>query len=105
MFKLRNSPDLSVQNTKAQVHTGHKWNVMQSADQAINRLKHQESVGLLQSGRAGFGWGTAPKMRSKATKTERKGLVISEVVKMEEENYKIKAVSQQQQGSWTTWEL
>ncbi len=30
--------------------------------------------------------------------------MISEVVKIEEESYKIKAVSQQQQGRWTTWE-
>lgn len=35
---------------------------------------------------------------------ERKTLVISEVRREEEEFYKIKAVSQSQQGKWTTWE-
>ena len=50
---------------------------------------------MLQPGRAGFGWGTAPKMWSKATKKEKKDLVIPEVVKMEEESYKIRALSQQ----------
>lgn len=36
---------------------------------------------------------------------ERKTLVISEVRKEEEEEvYKIKAMSQSQQGKWTTWE-
>ena len=104
MFELRDSPDPSVRNTNVQVRTGRKWNAMQTVDQAIIRLKHQEMVGQLQSGRAGFGWGTPVMMWSKASKKERKDLVISEVVKMEEESYKIKAVGQQQQGRWTNWE-
>ncbi|XDV39419.1 hypothetical protein PO909_008669 [Leuciscus waleckii] len=44
-----------------------------------------------QSGRADLGWGTSPKMWPKTSKTERKKLVISEVVREEEECYKIKA--------------
>lgn len=43
-------------------------------------------------------------MWSKASRKERKDLVISEVAKMKEESYKIKAISQQQQGRWMTWE-
>ena len=31
-------------------------------------------------------------------------MVVAEVSRIEEERYKIKAVSQGQQGSWTTWE-
>ncbi len=73
-------------------------------DQTIRLLKHQEIVGWLHPGRAGLGWGTAPKMWSKGTKKARKELVVSEVIKMEDETYKIKAVSQWQQGSWTTLE-
>lgn len=39
------------------------------------------------------------------SKTKGKDLVISDVAKMEQESYKIEAVSQQQQqGRWTTWE-
>lgn len=104
VFELKDSPDLAVQNTKAQVQTGRKWKASQSVNQTITRLKHQEVVGLVQCGRAGFGWGTSPKMWSTASKAEQKELVISEVVREEEEGYKIKALSQCQQGRWTTWE-
>lgn len=65
---------------------------------------HNEIVGRTQSGRAGLVSGTAPKFWSKATKKERKHLVIAKVVRTEEEQYKIRALSQRQQGSWTTWE-
>ena len=51
-----------------------------------------------------MGWGTAPKFWSKATRKERKDPVIEEVVRSEEEQYKVKALSQRQQGRWTTWE-
>ncbi|KAL7405869.1 hypothetical protein ABVT39_009050 [Epinephelus coioides] len=104
VFELRDSPDPAVQNAKAHIRTGCKWDAAKAVDQANTRLKHLEDVGIQQQGRAGFGWGPAPKMWSKASRKERKDLVISEVVKIEKENYKIKAVSQQQQGRWTTWE-
>lgn len=37
-------------------------------------------------------------------KNREENMVISEVVREEEEGYKIKAVSQCQQGRWTSWE-
>lgn len=43
-------------------------------------------------------------MWSKANAKERKNLVISEVVRMKEESYKVKAVGQYHQGRWSTWE-
>lgn len=43
-------------------------------------------------------------MWSKATKIERKRLIVQEVMKEEEESYRVKAVSQSQQGKWTTCE-
>lgn len=43
-------------------------------------------------------------MWSKACTKERKDLVISEVWKMEEESYKIRAVCLHQQGRWTIWD-
>lgn len=49
-------------------------------------------------------WAPTQKMRSKATKKERKELVVSEVITMEDESLGIKAVGQRQQGRWTTWE-
>lgn len=43
-------------------------------------------------------------MWSSPTTKERKVLVIFEIVKIEDELYKVKAVRQQQQGNRTTWE-
>ncbi|KAJ8364766.1 hypothetical protein SKAU_G00135970 [Synaphobranchus kaupii] len=71
---------------------------------AFGRLQHQELVGRVQAGRAGLGWGEAPRFWSKGNQKERKEMVVSEVTRMEEERYKIKAVSQGRQGSWTTWD-
>ncbi|KAJ8369262.1 hypothetical protein SKAU_G00092900 [Synaphobranchus kaupii] len=89
VFKLRDSSDPFVQKAKAPVRTGRKWSAEQAVDQAISQLKHQEIVGWLQPGRSGLGWGPAPKLWSKASKKERKELVVSEVTRMEDEMYKI----------------
>lgn len=43
-------------------------------------------------------------MWSKASTKERKDLLITEVSKMEEECYKVRAMCLHQQGRWTTWE-
>lgn len=62
-LELRDSSDLSVQNTKAQVRTGRKWRAEQAIDRAIGRVKHQEFVVQTQSGRTSLGgFGTAPKV-------------------------------------------
>ena len=53
-------------------------------------------VGRVQAGRAGLGWGEAPRFWSKAHRKERKEMVVAEVMRMEEDRYKIKAVSQGQ---------
>ncbi|KAJ8375377.1 hypothetical protein SKAU_G00059570 [Synaphobranchus kaupii] len=104
VFELRDSSDPFVQKAKAPVRTGRKWRAEQAVDQAISQLKHQEIVGWLQPGRSGLRWGPAPKLWSKASKRKRKELVVLEVIRMEDEMYKIRAVSQCQQGRWTNWE-
>lgn len=104
LIKLKDSSDPVVQNANAKVRTGRKWDAQQAVHQAITRLKHQEVVGLIQHGRAGFGWTTSTSMWSKATKIERKRLIVLEIMKEEGESYRVKAVSQSQQGKWTTWE-
>ncbi|XP_023815255.1 uncharacterized protein LOC111948071 [Oryzias latipes] len=102
VLELRDSTDPFVRNTKAPVRTGSKWKAEEAVDQAISKFKHNEIVGKTQSGRAGLGWGTAPKFWSKATKNERKEMVIAEVTRSEENQYKIKALSQPQQGkAWS----
>lgn len=61
-----------VENTKAQVHTGRKWDATKAVDQTITLLKHQDIVGLYQQGKAGFGWGSAPRMWTKVSRKDRK---------------------------------
>lgn len=51
-----------------------------------------------------FGWREVTKKWSKTTKKERKEPVISEVIKIEEESYKIRVMGQQQQGWWWSTE-
>ncbi|RXN29065.1 hypothetical protein ROHU_018794 [Labeo rohita] len=104
VLELRESTDESVRNTNAKVPTGRKWNAQTEVDQAVSRLQHQEIMGRVQAGRAGLGWGAMPRFWSKANRKQRKEMVVAEVTRMEEDRYKIKAVSQGRQGSWTTWE-
>ncbi|KAJ8375800.1 hypothetical protein SKAU_G00063800 [Synaphobranchus kaupii] len=66
--------------------------------------EHREVVDRVQTGRAGLRWGDPPSLWSRASKKERKDLVVSEVTRMEQEEYRVKAVAQGQQGCWTTWE-
>ena len=61
-------------------------------------------MGIVQSGRAGLGWGETPWFWSKANRKQREEMVVAEVSRIEEECYKIKALSQGRQGSWTTWD-
>ena len=68
VLELRDSTDPFVRNTRALVRTGRKWKAEEAVDQAISRLMHREIVGRTQAGRAGLGWGTAPKFWSKATR-------------------------------------
>lgn len=66
--------DRSLRNANAKVPTGRKWNAQTEVDQAVGRLQHREIRGRVRAGRAGLGWGEAPRV--------------------EEDRYKIKAVLQ-----------
>jgi hypothetical protein len=68
LFELKDSPDPVVKSAKVQVKTGRRWDASQALDQAITRMKHQELVGAVQYGTAGFGWRTPPKPWSKASR-------------------------------------
>lgn len=98
------STDQSVREANIKIGTGRKWKAHAEVDQAICRLQHKEIIGRVQAGRAGFGHGEVPKFWSKASKKERKELVITEVRNIENERQKIKAVAQGCQGNWTMWE-
>ncbi|KAL6461854.1 hypothetical protein MHYP_G00299990 [Metynnis hypsauchen] len=78
VLELRESTDRSVRNANIGVLTGRKWNAQTKLDQAISRLQHQETVGRVQVGRAGLGWGDVPRFWSKANRKERKEMVVAE---------------------------
>lgn len=71
-------------------------------DKALNCLKHQEIVGLMQSNTVGLGWVTVPKRRSKGyQKGEERACYLYKVDGGKAHNY---GVSQQPHGKWSTWE-
>ncbi|XP_074530869.1 LOW QUALITY PROTEIN: interferon-induced very large GTPase 1-like [Halichoeres trimaculatus] len=94
VMELRDSSDETVRDMKARVVTGRKWKAQEEVQKAVGRLQHQEVVGKVQTGRAGLGWGDLPKMWSRANRRERKDLVITEVTKMAEEEYRWLGVEQ-----------
>lgn len=94
VLELRESTDQSVRNANAKVPTGRKRNAQTEVDQAVGQLQHREIMGRVQAGRAGLEWGEAPRFWSKANRKERKEMVVAEVTRMEEDRYKIMAVSQ-----------
>lgn len=70
----------------------------------MGRLQHQQIVGMVPTGRAGLGWSKPPILWSKASRKERKDLVVAEVTRIEQEELRVRSVAQGQQGRWTTWE-
>ena len=104
VMELRDSSDNAVKDMHPRVATGRKWRAEEEVQKAATRLQHQEVVGRVQTGRTGLGWGDPPTLWSRADKKERKDLVVAEVTRMEQEQYRVQAVAQGQQGRWTTWE-
>ncbi len=100
-MEIKDSTTHTVQNASIQVRTGRKWKAWVEADQATSRPQHKEIIGRVQKGRMRLGFGEAPWFWFKASRRERKDLVVSEVTSMENVRYKIKADAQGHQGSWT----
>lgn len=94
VLELRETTDQNVRNVNIKVVTGWKWNTQSEVEQAISCLQHQEIVSRVQADRAGLECGEVPQFWSKANRKERKEMVVEEVIRMEKEHYKIKAVSQ-----------
>ncbi len=104
VFKLKESRDEAVKRAGVTIRTGYRWKAQQEVDQAVNRLQHKEVMGRVQHCRAGLGWGEPVQFWSKATREQRKSMVVEEVSQVEQDRYLIKAVSQCKQGAWTRWE-
>ncbi len=104
VFELKESRDEAVKRAGVTIRTGHRWRAQQEVDQAVNRLQHKEVMGRVQHSQAGLGWGEPVQFWSKATREQRKSMVVEEVSQVEQDRYLIKAVSQCKQGAWTRWE-
>ncbi|XP_039516167.1 receptor-type tyrosine-protein phosphatase beta-like [Pimephales promelas] len=102
VMELRESTDQLVRAAGPNIRTGRKWKAQEEVDRAISRLKHCEIVGRVQEGRAGLGRSETPLFWSKASKEERKAMVVAEVTRTEQERLNIK--SQSWQGVWMSWE-
>lgn len=99
VVELKESRDEAVKSAGVTIHTGRRWRAQQEVDQAITRLQHKEVMGRVQHSRAGFGWGEPVQFWSKATREQRKTMVVEEVSRVEQDRYHIKAVSQGKQGA------
>ncbi len=103
VMELRDSSDRAVADVNARVETGRKWRAKEEV-QKMERLQHKQIVGMVQTRRAGLGWSESPILWSKASKKERKDLVVAEVTRIEQEELRVRSVAQGQQGQWRTWE-
>ncbi len=104
VFELKESRGKAVKTAWVTTHTGRRWRAQQEVDQAINSLQHKEVMGRVQHSRAGLGWGEPVQFWSKVTSKQRKSMVVEEVLRVEQDRYLIKAVSQYKQGAWVPWE-
>lgn len=93
VMELRNFSDASLREAQVRVATGRKWKAEEKVQKAVSRLQHQEVVGRVQTGRGGLGWGEPPALWSKVGKKERKDLVVLEIIKMDQESYRVQAVA------------
>ena len=82
VMELRDSSDSTVADANARVETGRKWKAQEEVEKVMGRLQHQEVVGMVQTGRAGLGWSDPPILWSKASRKERKDLVVAEVTRL-----------------------
>ncbi len=101
LLELKDSSDPVVKHAKPRFYQKKMGRITSSASGEA-RLENQEVVGSIQHSRADFGWTTSTKMWSKTTKIEMKRLNVQEVMKEEEESYKVKAVSKYLQSSHTS---
>ncbi|KAL2099527.1 hypothetical protein ACEWY4_003921 [Coilia grayii] len=104
VLELRESTDQLVRAAGSQVRTGRKWKAQEEVDRAISRLKHREVIGRVQEGRAGLGRSETPLFWSRASKKQRRAMVVAEVARTEQDRLRVKAVSQSRQGGWMSWE-
>ncbi len=82
VMELRDSSDRAVADVNARVETGRKWRANEEVQKMMGRLQHKQIVGMVQTGRAGLRWSEPPILWSKASRKERKDLVVAEVTRI-----------------------
>lgn len=83
VLELRESADQLVRSAKVPIRTGHKWKAQAEVDHAISSLQQREVMGTVQTGHTGLGWEAPQRFWSKATKRQRKAMVVDEVTRLE----------------------
>ncbi|XP_033725208.1 uncharacterized protein LOC117315172 [Pecten maximus] len=104
VMTLRDSSDSRVSGAGIQKRTGRKWSASTSVDQAESMLQLRDVVGNICIGRQGLGMVHFQQWKN-ATATERRGMVQTEVRRVEEDQRRAKAVELGKQGKWLKWEL
>lgn len=94
---LAESKDTVIRAADPTLSTGRKWSAKSAVQQAKSALHHGDTMGVVQHGRTGFGFG-------KAASQEQSKMVVAEIHRQEESSGCAKAVSQAKQGQWMRWE-
>ncbi len=98
VMELRGSSDRAVADVNARVDTGRKWRAKEEVQKVMGRLSHKQIVGMVQTGLAGLGWSEPPILCSKASRKERKDLVVVEVTRVEQEELRVRSVAHGSRG-------
>lgn len=100
---LKDSRDQIISNVVPPLVTGRKWSSADAVRDAVSALEHSDIVGHVQQGRGGFGLAQSKPRWRKATTSERRKMVVTEVRRQEETKRSAKAVSLAKQGQWMNW--
>lgn len=101
---LKDSKDLTISTTAPPLATGRKWTTSNALQNAVSALRHKDIMGHVQSGRGGLGLSVGNPTWHKASKAERRKMVVEEIRHQEEVDRTTKAVSLAKQGQWMKWE-
>lgn len=100
---LRESVDVIVRKTLLNLTTERKWKARKAVDSTQEALKLKEVMGHTQINRLGFDKSNV-QLRSKASLTECREMVVLEICKTEDGKRIQKAVQQSQQRRWKAGE-
>ena len=103
VMMIAESQDPKVRQAGIRIRTGRKWQAERAVEEAQSRLRHNDIVGTVTSGRLGLGCVRRDSWKA-ADAVGRRTLVQQEVRKGEEESRQSKAVEMKKQGSWLHWE-